>query len=102
MPLWGSAFSKPTADLMRRFNDSLPFDYRWYAEDIRGSIAYAKAIHQIGLIGDGELPQILDGLAQVQQEFEHGAFVPQDGDEDIHTAVERRLIEIIGDAGKKL
>ncbi len=102
MPLWGSTFTKPTADLMRRFSDSLPFDHRWYAEDIRGSLAFAKAIERIGLISTDELTQILDGLAQVQKEFDDGTFAPQDGDEDIHTAVERRLTELIGEAGKKL
>ena len=47
MPLWGSAFTKPTAELMKRFNDSLPYDRRWYAEDIQGSQAYALAIEKL-------------------------------------------------------
>jgi len=102
MPLWGSAFAKPTADLMRKFQDSLPFDRRWYAEDIRGSEIYARAIQQSGLISAQELAQILDGLARVRAEFDSGAFVTLPNDEDIHTAVERRLTDLIGDAGKKL
>ena len=44
MPLWGSAFAKPTAELMKRFNDSFRFDRHWYDEDIRGSMVYAQAI----------------------------------------------------------
>jgi argininosuccinate lyase len=100
--LWGGAFTKPTAELMKRFNDSFPFDRRWYAEDIRGSMAYARAIERLGLITADELKQILDGLVQVKQEFDTGTFVAVDNDEDIHTAVERRLTELIGDAGKKL
>jgi argininosuccinate lyase len=100
--LWGGAFTKPTAELMKRFNDSFPFDRRWYPEDIRGSMAYARAIERLGLITADELKQIQDGLVQVKQEFDTGTFVAVDSDEDIHTAVERRLTELIGDPGKKL
>jgi argininosuccinate lyase len=102
MPLWGSAFTKPTAELMRRFQDSLPFDRRWYAEDIRGSHVYAQALEKLGLISSAELKLIQDGLAQVREEFAGGTFTALPDDEDIHTAVERRLTELIGDAGKKL
>ena len=102
MPLWGSAFTKPTAELMKKFNDSFPFDRRWYAEDIRGSQVYARAIQRAGLISEEELKLIQDGLAQVRTEFESGTFAALPSDEDVHTAVERRLIELIGDAGKKL
>jgi argininosuccinate lyase len=102
MPLWGSAFSKPTAELMKKFNDSMPFDRRWYAEDIRGSLAFARAIRRAGLINDAELKQIEDGLVQVRAEFETGTFDTLPVDEDIHTAVERRLTELAGDAGRKL
>ena len=102
MPLWGSAFAKPTAELMKRFNDSFRFDRQWYDEDIRGSMVYAQAIQRLGLISADELKQILDGLARVRDEFDGGTFVALPSDEDIHTAVERRLTELIGDAGKKL
>jgi len=102
MPLWGSAFTKPTAELMKRFNDSLPYDRRWYAEDIQGSQAYALAIERLGLITPAELAQIQAGLERVREEFAQGTFVALPSDEDIHTAVERRLTELIGDAGKKL
>src|SRR5438874_1989475 len=102
MPLWGSAFAKPTAELMKRFNDSFRFDRQWYDEDIRGSMVYAQAIHRLGLITPDELKQILDGLAQVRDEFDSDTFVALPSDEDIHTAVERRLTELIGDAAKKL
>ena len=72
MPLWGSAFAKPTAELMKRFNDSFRFDRQWYDEDIRGSMVYAQAIQRLGLISADELKQILDGLARVRDEFDGG------------------------------
>ena len=86
MPLWGSAFAKPTAELMKRFNDSFRFDRQWYDEDIRGSMVYAQAIQRLGLISADELKQILDGLARVRDEFDGGTFVALPSDEDIQQA----------------
>lgn len=100
--LWGGAFSEPTDDDLRALNDSIGFDRRLYAQDIRGSIAYARAIAKAGVITDEECAQIISGLEQVLAEFETDTFVLQQGDEDIHTAVERRLTELIGAVGGKL
>jgi argininosuccinate lyase len=100
--LWGGRFSEPTNDDLRTLNDSIDFDKRLYAEDIRGSIAWARAIAQAGIISDEEANQIVAGLEQVRAEFEAGAFAIMPGDEDIHTAVERRLTEIVGAVGGKL
>ncbi|MFN8527167.1 MAG: argininosuccinate lyase [Anaerolineae bacterium] len=102
MTLWGGAFSEPTDDDLRALNDSIEFDKRLYAHDIEGSIAYAQALADAGVISGGESEQIIDGLEQVQAEFEEGRFAFQPGDEDIHTAVERRLTELIGAVGGKL
>ncbi len=100
--LWGGRFDGPVDELMRRFHDSFGFDRRLYAADIKGSIAYAQAIQQAGLLTESERDTIIDGLKQVQAEFDEGRFEPLPGDEDIHTAVERRLTELIGPVGGKL
>ncbi|MCB9455008.1 MAG: argininosuccinate lyase [Anaerolineaceae bacterium] len=102
MTLWGGAFSEPTDDDLRALNDSIGFDRRMYAQDIAGSIAYAQAIAQAGIITGEESASIVQGLQKVLQEFEAGAFTLKPGDEDIHTAVERRLTELVGPAGGKL
>jgi len=100
--LWGGRFTEPPAEAMRRFHDSFPFDRRLYAHDIRGSIAYARALARVGLLTAEEAERIVAGLEQVREEFEAGTFVPASEDEDIHTAVERRLHELIGEVAGKL
>ncbi|MEZ4643938.1 MAG: argininosuccinate lyase [Chloroflexota bacterium] len=100
--LWGGRFQKPTAELVRKFNDSLPFDVRLVDEDIRGSMAWARGLVGAGVLMPDEAQTLVDGLAQVKQEFAAGQFVFAPGDEDVHTAVERRLTEIVGAVGGKL
>lgn len=100
--LWGGRFSEPTDDDLRALNDSFGFDRRLYAQDIAGSIAYARALARAGVLTAHEVELIIDGLRRVQAEFEAGSFMPAAGDEDIHTAVERRLIELVGPVGGKL
>src|SRR6056300_720336 len=73
----------------------------WYQE-IKGSKAYAKAIGKVGIITQEEVTQLVDGLEKVRQEWENGTFEIKAGDEDIHTANERRLTEIVGPVGGKL
>ncbi|HEC23625.1 MAG TPA: argininosuccinate lyase, partial [Chloroflexi bacterium] len=87
---------------MRRFNDSFAFDRRLYAADIRGSIAYARALQRAGLLTEEECDAIIAGLEQVKAEFDGGRFEALPTDEDIHTAVERRLTELIGPLAGKL
>lgn len=100
--LWGGRFSGQADEDLRALNDSLDFDRRMYAQDIAGSVAYARAIAAAGVITADEADQIIQGLRQVKAEMESGAFVFAPGDEDIHTAVERRLSEITGAVGGKL
>ena len=102
MTLWEGRFEGTTDGLMRRFCDSIRFDHRLYEVDIRGSVAYAKALARAGLITPEERDQLVAGLEQVQAEFEAGSFQFQPGDEDIHTAVERRLGELVGPVAGKL
>jgi argininosuccinate lyase len=100
--LWGGRFNGVTDELMKRFNDSIAFDRRLYRSDIQGSIAYAAALAESGLITQQENEIICEGLDKVQSEFESGAFQILPGDEDIHTAVERRLGELVGPVAGKL
>ena len=100
--MWGGRFSEPADETLRALNDSISFDKRMYAEDITGSIAYAQAIADAGVITQDEARTLIDGLEQVKVEFEGGTFALKPGDEDIHTAVERRLTEIVGEVGGKL
>ncbi|MFP4437336.1 MAG: argininosuccinate lyase [Chloroflexaceae bacterium] len=100
--LWGGRFAAPTAEDMRQFNDSFRFDCRLAAADITGSVAWAGALADAGLITREERDQLVQGLNQVQLEFAEERFVPQPGDEDIHTAVERRLGELVGPLAGKL
>lgn len=102
MSLWGGVFLEPTDDDLRRLNDSLPFDRRLAHEDVMASIAYARAIGMAGVLSEEEVSLIVDGLETIQNELADGTFVFQTGDEDIHSAVERRLIELVGDVGGKL
>ncbi len=94
--LWGGVFRKETNELMERFNASLHFDRRLYPFDIQGNIAYARALERAGLITAQERVSLIQGLEQVRREFEAGVFQVQPSDEDIHTAVERRLGELVG------
>jgi len=102
MKLWGSRLHKNTDSLMERFNASIGFDVRLWAADIRGSLAYAQALERAGLITAEERDSLLRGLEMVRAEFAEGRFQIEPADEDIHTAVERRLGELIGEVAGKL
>jgi argininosuccinate lyase len=102
MTLWGGRFQGATDELMRQLNDSIGFDRRLYAADVQGSIAYASALARVGLISVAERDQLIAGLEQVRAEFDADTFQLRLGDEDIHTAVERRLGELIGAVAGKL
>ncbi|MCO5188632.1 MAG: argininosuccinate lyase [Anaerolineae bacterium] len=100
--LWGGRFAKEAHDLLRQFNDSIDFDQRLWSEDIEGSMAWARGLVGVGVLTATEANTIVRGLEMVSAEWESGTFTIQPGDEDIHTANERRLIELIGDVGGKL
>lgn len=102
MTLWGGRFSEPSDEQLRALNDSISFDRRLYKQDIMGSMAYARAIAGVGIITFEEAETIVSGLKQVLAEFDAGTFELKPGDEDIHTAVERRLTELVGLVGGKL
>lgn len=95
--LWGGRFTGGTDPIMTQYNESIYFDRAFYSQDIRGSIAFARANTKVGLLTQEEFAAIEKGFEQVLQEWESNTFKIVPGvDEDIHTANERRLGEIIG------
>ena len=102
MKLWGGRFTKETNELVNHFNASLPFDCRFYAQDIRGSIAHVTMLAKSGILTNDERDQIISGLTGILSDINNGTLTFDDGSEDIHSFVEAHLIERIGEAGKKL
>ncbi|PIS52658.1 argininosuccinate lyase [Candidozyma auris] len=94
--LWGGRFTGATDPLMDLYNASLPYDKIMYDVDLTGTKVYTEGLNKLGLINDDELKKIHEGLEVVREEWKHNQFVEKPGDEDIHTANERRLGEIIG------
>ncbi|MUH51977.1 MAG: argininosuccinate lyase [Actinobacteria bacterium] len=100
--LWHGRFEGgPAAELMA-FTESLSFDLRLWPDDIAGSRAHVRGLAHAGLVSGPERDAILVALDQVADEMRSGAFVFQPSDEDVHTAVERRVTELAGPAGGKL
>ncbi|XP_076286922.1 argininosuccinate lyase isoform X8 [Lasioglossum baleicum] len=96
--MWGGRFSKKIDVEFCDLNASIDIDKRLFAEDIQGSIAYAKAIHEANLLSEEELRTIIEGLEKVKAEWEKGHFDIHAQDEDIHSANERRLSVLIARA----
>lgn len=95
-------FQKEAAEAVVRYTTSLPFDKRMYKQDIRGSIAHARMLAKQGIISAGEGKALADGLKAVESEIESGTFVFKPELEDIHMAVEARLLELVGAVAGKL
>jgi len=101
--LWGGRFSSGPAEAMAALSLSTHFDWRLAPYDIAGSRAHARVLHRAGLLTDEELEQMLAGLDQLAADVESGAFKPEVSDEDVHTALERGLLERVGnELGGKL
>ena len=100
--LWGGRFAAKTDSVVHQFNASIDFDVRLYDEDITGSMAWARGLVAAGVLTAVESEKIIEGLEAVRAEFENGRFAFAPDDEDIHTAVERRLTELVGSVGGKL
>ena len=101
-PLWGGRFGSSPAEAFQRINASIPFDVRLAPQDIRGSIAHARMLGRQGIVSGEETGELVRGLEAVLAEVEAGEFCWTIEDEDVHTAVERRLREISGDVALKL
>lgn len=101
---WSGRFSKNSAELLDRFNSSLSFDKRLYKADITCSLAYAKTLSHSKVISKHESDEITRGLNKIFEEIEteKEKWFEENKNEDIHSAIENRLVNLIGDIGKKL
>ena len=99
---WSGRFNEPVSDLVKRFTASVGFDQRLAEFDIDGSIAHARMLHAVELISAGDLADIERGLAQIRGEIRAGTFNWSLDLEDVHLNIERRLTDLVGDAGKRL
>jgi len=95
-------FSKPADKSVVAYTASIPFDWRLYKQDIAGSIAHAKMLAKQGIISNKEAETITGGLESIREEIEQGKFEFRPELEDIHMAVESRLMEKVGEVGGKL
>jgi argininosuccinate lyase len=95
-------FTRPRLPAVEAFTASLPFDRRLYRHDIRGSIAHARMLTRVGLLNAREARAIVAGLEEIERQIDAGRLRFAVADEDIHLAIERRLIAKIGAAGRKL
>jgi argininosuccinate lyase len=100
--LWHGRFADGPSEALLAYTVSLPFDRRLWRDDVDGSRAHVRGLARAGLLSDVECAAILDALDTVAVELGDGTFVFADSDEDIHTAVERRVTELAGPAGGKL
>ncbi|GAA1649776.1 argininosuccinate lyase [Georgenia ruanii] len=96
LSLWGGRFAGGPADALAALSKSTPFDWRLARYDIAGSRAHARVLHRAGLLDDAELAGMLDALDRLDADVASGAFAPAPDDEDVHTALERGLIERAG------
>jgi argininosuccinate lyase len=99
---WGGRFAGGADPTAEKFTGSLAFDRRLWPQDIAGSMAWVRALERAHVVTDAERDAILDGLARVRHELETDAFTFRPELEDIHTNIERRLIELAGPVGGKL
>ena len=100
--LWGGRFTKETDQLVYNFNASISFDQKFYAQDMKGSMAHVKMLAKQGILTEEEKEQILSGLQGILDDVNSGVLEISDKYEDIHSFVEATLIDRIGEPGKKL
>ena len=99
---WSDRFEQGLHPAIERFNASIGFDIELLQEDLDGSVAHARMLGRCGVIEAGEAGRLVEGLETIRREAAEGRFQPGLADEDVHFAVERRLIELLGPLGKKL
>ena len=100
--LWGGRFQGGPAEALARLSVSVHFDWRLAPYDLLGSRAHARVLHRAGLLDDSELARLLHALDELTDEVRSGVFRPDLADEDVHTALERGLLERLGPLGGKL
>src|ERR1700691_3804839 len=100
--LWGGRFEAGPADALARLSLSVQFDWRLARYDLLASRAHARMLHRAGLLSDSEADSMLGALDDLDRAVEDGSFRPTIADEDVHTALERGLLERLGSLGGKL
>ncbi|MGI8868446.1 MAG: argininosuccinate lyase [Mycobacteriales bacterium] len=100
--LWGGRFAQGPSAAMAALSHSVHFDWRLASYDLAGSRAHARVLHRAGLLDDGELERMLAGVDRLEADVRDGSFVATEADEDVHTALERGLVERLGELGGKL
>ncbi|MGI8935390.1 MAG: argininosuccinate lyase [Phormidesmis sp.] len=99
---WSQRFESALHPAIAQFNASIGFDIELLGCDLTGSIAHAQMLAKVGILSEDECDRIVAGLETIRQEYQQGKFNPGIDEEDVHFAVEHRLIELVGDGGKKL
>jgi len=99
--LWGGRFSESTDAFVQAFTASVGFDQRMAREDIEGSIAHASMLAEQGILTSDDCQTIIEGLRQIESEIQAGNFSWSIAREDVHMNIESRLIDLVGDTGKK-
>ncbi len=99
---WSARFSEPVSDLVKRYTASVDFDKRMARFDIQGSLAHASMLAAVGVITEQDKADIERGMSQILDEIAQGQFQWLLDLEDVHLNIEKRLVELIGDAGKRL
>ncbi|MBE7381731.1 MAG: argininosuccinate lyase [Leptolyngbya sp. SIO1E4] len=99
---WSQRFESALHPAIAAFNASISFDIELLEYDLTGSQAHARMLAKTGIISPEDGETLIKGLEQIRQEYREGKFTPTIEDEDVHFAVEHRLVELVGDVGKKL
>ena len=99
---WSGRFSEPVAELVKRYTASVSFDKRLAEFDIQGSLAHARMLHAVGVLSKNDLADIERGMAEILDEIRQGKFAWSIDLEDVHLNIEKRLTDLVGDAGKRL
>jgi len=100
--LWGGRFESGPADALARLSVSVQFDWRLARYDLLASGAHARVLHRAGLLDDHEVARLLAAIDELSRDCQTGAFRPSAADEDVHTALERGLLERVGSLGGRL
>jgi argininosuccinate lyase len=100
--LWGGRFESGPADALARLSMSVQFDWRLARYDLLASAAHARVLHRAGLLDDNEVARLLTAIEELSRDCQTGAFRPSAADEDVHTALERGLLERVGSLGGRL
>src|SRR5699024_309659 len=99
---WSARFSEPVSELVKRYTASINFDVRFAPFDIQGSLAHAEMLAHTGVISQTDYQKIQTAMEQILQEIADNKIEWSLDLEDVHLNIEKRLVELIGDAGKRL